>query len=77
MKHTYKILLTTLLVLIFINACIKQAPICTGNCETINANGSVVNKLTTTSASGVPVSLSWEKFVGIFSQSEVIVTVNS
>ena len=77
MKHNYKILLTLLLVSIFINSCKKQAPVCTGNCGTINANGTVLNKLTTTSASGVPVSLSWVKFVGGFSQSEVIATVNS
>jgi hypothetical protein len=77
MKHAYKILLTILLLSIFINSCKKQAPACTGNCGTINANGSVVNKLTTTSAPGVPVSLSWVKFVGGFSQSEVIATVNS
>lgn len=77
MKLTYKILLTLISVSIFITACKKQAPVCTGNCGTINANGSVVNKLTTASASGVPVSLSWVKFVGGFSQSEVITTVNS
>ena len=77
MKNNYKILLTLLLVSIFINSCKKQAPLCTGNCVTINPNGSVVNKLTTTSASGVPVSLSWVKFVGGFSQSEVITKVNS
>jgi hypothetical protein len=77
MKHIYKILLTILLVSIFINSCKKEAPVCTGNCGTIKANGSVVNKLTTTSASGVPVSLSWLKFVGGFSQSEVIATINS
>jgi hypothetical protein len=77
MKHNYKTLLTFLLASIFINSCKKQAPVCTGNCETINANGSVINKLTTTNASGVPVSLSWVKFVGDFSQSEVIATVNS
>jgi len=77
MKFTYKILLTLITVSIFTNSCKKQAPVCKGNCGTINANGSVVNKLTTTSASGVPVSLSWVKFVGGFSQSEVIATVNS
>ena len=77
MKNTYKVLLTLLLVSVFINSCNKQAPVCTGNCGTINANGSVVNKLTTTSVSGVPVSLSWVKFVGGFSQSEVIATINS
>ena len=77
MKFTYKILLTLITVSIFITSCKKQAPVCTGNCGTINANGSVLNKLTTTSASGVPVSLSWVKFVGGFSQSEVIATVNS
>ena len=77
MKLTYKILLTIISVSFLINSCKKQAPVCTGNCGTINANGSVVNKLTTTSASGVPVSLSWVKFVGGFSQSEVIATVNS
>ena len=77
MKLTYKILLTVISVSIFINSCKKQAPVCTGNCGTINANGNVINKLTNTSASGVPVSLSWVKFVGGFSQSEVIATVNS
>jgi hypothetical protein len=77
MKLTYKILLIILSVSFLVNSCKKQAPACTGNCETINANGRVVNKLTTTSASGVPVSLSWVKFVGGFSQSEVIATVNS
>jgi hypothetical protein len=77
MKLTYKILLIIFSVSFLVNSCKKQAPACTGNCETINANGRVVNKLTTTSASGVPVSLSWVKFVGGFSQSEVIATVNS
>jgi hypothetical protein len=77
MKHVYKILLTVLLSSIFINSCKKHAPVCTGNCGTINANGSVVDKLTTTNASGVPVSLRWVKFVGGFFQSEVIATVNS
>ena len=77
MKLTYKILLTVLSVSFLINSCKKQAPVCTGNCGTINANGSVVNKLTATNASGVPISLSWVKFVGGFSQSEVIATVNS
>lgn len=77
MKFTYKILLTILSVSFLVNSCKKQAPACTGNCETINANGSVVNKLTSATASGVPVSLSWVKFVGGFSQSEVITTVNS
>ncbi|MDN3655636.1 hypothetical protein QWZ08_08365 [Ferruginibacter paludis] len=43
----------------------------------MNANGSVINKLTNTVAAGVPVSLSWVKFVGVFSQSEIIATVNS
>jgi len=76
-KHKHQILLTLLLFSIFINSCKKRAPICTGNCGTINANGSVINKLTTTSAAGVPVSLSWVKFVGTFSESEVITTVNS
>lgn len=77
MKLTYKILLTVFSVSFLISSCKKQVPVCTGNCGTINANGSVVNKLTTTSASGVPVSLNWVKFVGGFSQSEVIATVNS
>lgn len=77
MKLTYKILLTLILVSIFMNSCKKQAPVCTSNCGTINANGSVVNKLTATNASGVPVSLSWVKFGGGFPQSEVIATVNS
>lgn len=77
MKLIYKILLTLILVSIFITSCKKQAPVCMGNCGTINANGSVVNKRTNTNASGVPVSLSWVKFVGGFSQSEVIATVSS
>lgn len=77
MKHNYRLLLTLLFASIFINSCKKQAPICTVNCEKINSNGSVINKLTTTSAPGVPVSLSWVKFVGGFSQSQVIATVNS
>jgi len=73
----YKILLTLLLFSIFINSCKKRAPICTVNCGTINVNGNVINKLTTTNASGVPVSLSWAKSVAGFRQSEVITTVNS
>lgn len=77
MRHNYTILLTLLLTSVFINSCKKQAPVCTRNCETINASGSVINKLTTTSAAGVPILLSWVKFVGDFSQSEVIATVNS
>jgi hypothetical protein len=77
MKPAHKILLTILLLSIFINSCKKQAPACSGNCGTINSNGSVINKLTNTSAAGVPVSLNWAKFVGGFSQREVIATVNS
>lgn len=77
MKRTYIILLALLTFSFLINSCKKQAPACTGNCGTINANGDVINNLTSTSASGVPVSLSWVKFVGGFSQSEVITTVNS
>ena len=77
MKHRYKIFLTILLFSIFISACKKQAPVCTGNCGIINSNGSVINKLANTSAAGVPVSLNWAKFVGGFSQREVITTVNS
>jgi hypothetical protein len=77
MKHGYKILLILLLVSTLINSCKKYAPPCTRNCGTINANGTVVNKLTNTSAEGVPVSLCWVKFVGIFTQSEIIGTVNS
>jgi hypothetical protein len=77
MKLTCKILLTLITVSVFSNSCKKQAPVCTGNCGTINANGNVINKLTTANAAGVPVSLSWVKFVGIFSQSEVITTVSS
>jgi hypothetical protein len=72
MKLANNILLPVLAVSFFMSSCQKHAPICTGNCVTINANGSVVNKLTSTSASGVPVSLSWVTFSGIFSQSELI-----
>ncbi len=77
MKLAYKILLPVLAVSFFINSCKKQAPVCTGNCETINANGTVVNKLTNASAAGVPVSLSWVTFIGGFAQSEIIATVHS
>jgi len=77
MKPTYKILVTLISVSIFTTACKKQAPVCTSNCGTINANGNVINKQTNTNALGVPVSLSWVKFVGGFSQKEVIATVNS
>lgn len=77
MKLTYKILLAIIFVSFFISSCKKQAPVCTGNCAPINANGNVVNKLTGTSAAGVPVSLNWVKFVGSLSHREVITTVNS
>lgn len=77
MKPTYKILVTLISISLFTTACKKQAPVCAGNCGTINANGNVVNKLTTANAAGVPVSLSWVKFVGGVSQKEVIATVNS
>ncbi len=66
------IFLTTLLI-----SCEKQAPPCTGNCAEINANGKIINKLDGTIAPTVPVELSWITFVGGFSKSEVIVTVNS
>ena len=77
MKPAAKILLPVLVVSFFMNSCVKHAPACTGKCVAINANGSVVNKLTTTSAAGVPVTLSWLTFSGIFSQSEVISKVYS
>lgn len=77
MKHTYKILVTLFSIAFFINSCKKQFLSCSGNCGTINANGNVINKLTAESAAGVPVSLSWVKFAGGFSQSEVITTINS
>ena len=77
MNQTAKLLLLLLLNFLFLNSCKKQAPICTGNCATINANGQVINKLSSTNAKGVPVSLSWVKFVGGFSQSEVISNVKS
>ena len=77
MKLVANILLPVLSVSFFMNSCVKHAPACTGNCVAIDANGSVVNKLTTTSAAGVPVTLSWETFTGIFSQSEVITKVYS
>jgi hypothetical protein len=72
MKLADKILLPVLAVSFFMNSCEKHAPVCTGNCVAINANGSVINKLTTTSAAGVPVTLSWVTFSGIFSQSVLI-----
>jgi|SRR5450631_398004 len=72
MKLADNILLPVLAVSFFINSCQKHAPVCTGNCVTINANGSVVNKLTTTSAAGVPVTLSWVKITGIFNESQLI-----
>lgn len=77
MNPICKIIITAISFSIFTTACKKQAPICTANCESINANGKVVNKLTAANAAGVPVSLSWIKFVGGFSQSKVITTVNS
>lgn len=77
MKPAYKIILTLISVSILLTACKKQAPVCIGNCGTMNANGTVINKLTSASASGVPVSLRWVKFVGGFSQSKVITKVNS
>jgi hypothetical protein len=77
MKLADHILLPVLAVSFFMYSCEKHAPVCTGNCVAINANGSVVNKLTTTSAAGVPVSLSWVTFSGIFSQSELISKVFS
>lgn len=77
MNPICKILITAISFSIFTTACKKQAPVCTANCGSINANGKVVNKLTAANAAGVPVSLSWIKFVGGFSQSKVITTVNS
>lgn len=77
MKRVSNLLLTFLIFSLFTASCEKQAPPCTGNCGTINASGNVINKLTNGIAAGVPVSLNWVKFVGGFSQSEVITTVNS
>ena len=77
MKRSSILLSTYLIFTLFNASCKKQAPACTGNCGTINANGDVINKLTNASAGGVPVLLSWVKFVGGFSQSEVLTTVNS
>ena len=74
---TIKPLLVALSGFLLFIPCKKEAPPCTGSCRTINANGQVINKLTNASASDVPVSLSWVKFVGGFSQFEVITTVRS
>lgn len=76
MKLTYNLVLSVLALFVFISSC-KKAPACKENCAVINANGKVINKLTATSAAGVPVSLSWVKFVGGFSQKQVITTVTS
>lgn len=77
MKKPFNLLLALISFSICITACKKQAPVCTGNCGTINSNGRVINKLTNTGAAGVPVSLNWVKFVGGIAQTEVIATVNS
>ena len=76
MKYKYTCLFILVVFAFVISTCKKEAPPCTANCESVNANGIVVNELTTTSVVGVPVSLSWVKFVGEFTQSLVIETVN-
>lgn len=58
-------------------SCKKQAAICSGNCGEITAAGKVVNELTGTPVSGVPVSLAWTKFSGGIEKKEVIGTVQS
>jgi hypothetical protein len=53
-------------------SCKKQNVVCTGNCYPVNVNGKVVNALTNTNASNVPLIVAQAKFVGIFSSSNPI-----
>ena len=76
MKHTYKVLVTLLSSSFFLSSCEKEAPRCTGNCETINIAGKVIDKLANTGATDVPVTLSWSRSV-YTSQNERINKVNS
>lgn len=77
MKHIDEILLIVFSISILVNSCRKQTPACTANCAVVNANGSVLNKLTNAHVAKVPVSLNWIKFEGGFSQRQTITTVNS
>ena len=59
-------------------SCERDAPECKGNCETMNANGRVINNLTGTGASGVPVKLSWSLGGGLPRGDRLVIqTVNS
>lgn len=77
MKPSAQIFFLLIIFPLFMHSCKKQAGPCTGNCATINANGSVINDITNSSAANVPVSLNWFKFSGITPQYEVIAILNS
>ncbi len=76
MNQTVKLLSILLSGFLLFSTCKKEVPACSGNCETINANGQVINKLTGGAASGVTVSLNWVKGTELLS-SEVIQSVSS
>jgi 5-hydroxyisourate hydrolase-like protein (transthyretin family) len=61
-KHIASILLSVFITSFFIGACEKQAPDCTGNCGSINANGIVIDSVSGLPAAGVPVKLDWAKY---------------
>src|SRR5690348_8221399 len=59
-----------LLLSCFFLSCKKQKVVCTGNCYSLSVNGKVVNALTNTNASNVPLIIDQVKFVGLLSTSK-------
>ena len=56
----------------FFLSCKKQKVVCTGNCYSLSVNGKVVNALTNTNPSNVPLIIEQVKFVGLFSSSKTV-----
>jgi hypothetical protein len=67
---TYIILV--LLCSCFFLSCKKQKVVCKGNCYSLNVHGKVVNALTNSNASNVPLIIDQVKFVGLFSSSRTV-----
>lgn len=68
---------TAVLFLFLLWSCEKQAPVCTGNCASITANGKVINNLSGDGAANIPVTLQWQRFVGLAQEQLVIESVMS
>lgn len=53
-------------------SCKKQTIVCTENCYNLNVNGKVVNALTNTNVSNVPLIIEQVKFLGIIPTSKIV-----